>query len=46
MAIGDFKEGALLIMIFAGAHFLEDYVEDKSRREITNLLNLNPQKDA
>ena len=42
MAIGDFKEGALLIMIFAGAHFLEDYVEDKSRREITNLLNLNP----
>lgn len=42
MTIGDFKEGALLIMIFAGAHFLEDYAEDKSRREITNLLNLNP----
>lgn len=42
MLIGDFQEGALLIIIFAGAHFLEDYAEDRSRREITNLLNLNP----
>ncbi|HLV50018.1 MAG TPA: heavy metal translocating P-type ATPase, partial [Erysipelothrix sp.] len=25
MIIGDFQEGALLIIIFAGAHFLEDY---------------------
>lgn len=42
MSIGDFQEGALLILIFAGAHFLEDYAEGKSKREITNLLNLNP----
>lgn len=41
-AIGDFNEGALLILIFAGAHFLEEYAEGQSRREITNLLNLNP----
>ncbi|WP_161842804.1 heavy metal translocating P-type ATPase [Candidatus Enterococcus huntleyi] len=41
-AIGDFDEGALLILIFAGAHFLEDYAEGKSKREITKLLKLNP----
>ena len=40
--IGNFEEGALLIVIFAGAHFLEEYVDGKSKREITNLLNLNP----
>ncbi|MDT2849705.1 heavy metal translocating P-type ATPase [Vagococcus carniphilus] len=40
--IGDFKEGALLIVIFAGAHFLEDYAEGKSKREITNLMKMNP----
>lgn len=40
--IGNFEEGALLIVIFSGAHFLEDYAEDKSRKEITNLLKLNP----
>ncbi|WP_080146755.1 heavy metal translocating P-type ATPase [Marinilactibacillus piezotolerans] len=40
--IGAFDEGALLILIFAGAHFLEDYAEDKSKREITNLLKMNP----
>lgn len=40
--IGDFNEGALLILIFAGAHFLEEYAEGKSRREITNLLKMNP----
>lgn len=40
--IGDFDEGALLILIFAGAHFLEEYTEGRSRREITNLLKLNP----
>ena len=27
--IGDVGEGALLIIIFAGAHFLEDYAEGK-----------------
>lgn len=40
--IGNYEEAALLILIFAGAHFLEDYVDGKSKREITNLLNLNP----
>lgn len=40
--IGDFDEGALLILIFAGAHFLEEYAEGRSRREITNLLKMNP----
>lgn len=42
MLLGNFEEAALLILIFAGAHFLEEYAEGKSRREITNLLNLNP----
>lgn len=40
--IGEFMEGALLILIFAGAHFLEEYAEEKSRREITSLLELSP----
>lgn len=42
MLIGDFQEGALLIVIFAGAHFLEEFAEGKSKREITNLLKMNP----
>lgn len=42
VAIGNFEEGALLIVIFAGAHFLEEYVDGKSKREITNLLEMNP----
>lgn len=40
--IGSFEEAALLILIFAGAHFLEGYAEGKSKREITALLKLNP----
>lgn len=40
--IGNYSEGALLIVIFAGAHFLEDYAQGQSQKEITNLLNLNP----
>ena len=40
--IGSFEEAALLILIFAGAHFLEEYTEGKSQREITALLDLNP----
>lgn len=40
--IGDYMEATLLILIFAGAHFLEHYAEDKSNKEITNLLELNP----
>lgn len=42
MIIGEFMEAALLILIFAGAHYLEDYAQGKSRKEITTLLNLNP----
>lgn len=40
--MGSFGEGALLILIFSGAHFLEDYAEGRSRREITKLLEMNP----
>ncbi len=40
--IKEYHEAALLILIFAGAHFLEDYAQSKSNKEITNLLNLNP----
>lgn len=40
--MGSFEESALLILIFAAAHFLEDYAQGKSQREITKLLNLNP----
>lgn len=40
--IGNYEEGALLILIFAGAHFLEEYAEGKSKREITKLLKMNP----
>ena len=40
--IGQFWEGTLLILIFAGAHFLEDYAEGRSRREISKLMDLNP----
>lgn len=42
IAIGSYEEAALLILIFAGAHFLEEYAEGKSKREITALLQLNP----
>lgn len=40
--IGQYWEGALLILIFAGAHFLEDYAEGRSQREISKLMDLNP----
>lgn len=40
--IGHYEEGALLIIIFAAAHFLEEYAEGRSKREITNLLKMNP----
>ena len=40
--IGNAEEGALLILIFAGAHFLEEYVEEKSRKSLTALLQMNP----
>ncbi|MDN6697005.1 MAG: cadmium-translocating P-type ATPase [Lacticaseibacillus paracasei] len=44
IAIGSFEEAAMLILIFAGAHFLEEYVENKSRKEITALLAMAPQE--
>jgi Cd2+/Zn2+-exporting ATPase len=40
--IGNFEEAALLVLIFAGAHFLEEYAEGKSQREIKKLLEMNP----
>lgn len=40
--IKEYQEAALLILIFAGAHFLEAYAKGKSNKEITSLLNLNP----
>lgn len=40
--IGEFREASLLILIFAGAHYLEDYAKSKSTKEITNLLALHP----
>ena len=40
--LGESKEAALLIFIFTGAHFLEEYVAGKSKREITKLLEMNP----
>ncbi len=40
--IGDYYEATLLLIIFAGAHFLEEYAEGRSKREITNLLKFNP----
>src|SRR5699024_215073 len=40
--IGEYMEAALLILIFGGAHFLEHYAEDKSNKEITNLIKINP----
>jgi len=40
--IGDYGDAALLILIFAGAYFLEEYAEAKSAKEITNLLKITP----
>lgn len=40
--IGSFEEASLLILIFAGADILEDYAEEKSRKEITSLIKLAP----
>ncbi|MGX6978212.1 heavy metal translocating P-type ATPase [Vagococcus elongatus] len=42
MIIGDFFEGSLLILIFSSSHFLEEYAEGKSKREISNLMSMNP----
>ncbi|MBW4258498.1 heavy metal translocating P-type ATPase [Methanobacterium sp. YSL] len=37
-----YHEAALLILIFAGAHFLEDYAANKSKKDMTALIKLNP----
>jgi Cd2+/Zn2+-exporting ATPase len=42
--IQEYNEAALLILIFAGAHFLESYAESKSKKEITSLLKLKPKQ--
>lgn len=42
MLMNSFSEAAILILIFAGAHFLEEYVEGKSKKDITALLKLKP----
>ncbi|MCI1923015.1 MAG: heavy metal translocating P-type ATPase [Lentilactobacillus buchneri] len=42
--IGSYEEAALLVLIFAGAHFLEEFAEGKSRREIKTLLEMTPVK--
>lgn len=41
--IKEYNEATLLILIFSGSHFLEDYAESRSQKEITNLLNISPQ---
>ena len=40
--IGKFEEAAMLIVIFTIAHSLEEYVEKKSRKDMTQLLQLQP----
>lgn len=40
--IKEYREATLLILIFAGAHLLEEYAEGKSKKEITSLIKLNP----
>src|SRR5699024_12478801 len=40
--IGEYMEVSLLILIIGWAHFLEHYAEDKSNKEITNLIQLTP----
>jgi|SRR5690625_315235 len=40
--INQYHEAIILILIFAGAHFLEDIIEGRSKKEIEKLMNLNP----
>nr|WIF89044.1 hypothetical protein QOL21_03350 [Acholeplasma laidlawii] len=39
MIIAEYREAALLILIFAGAHFLEEYAEGRSKRKLQIYLN-------
>lgn len=43
LLIQEYSEAALLMIIFAGANLLEEYVEGKSKKEITSLLQMNPE---
>lgn len=40
--IGSYWEATLLMLIFSGAHFLEEYAEGKSKREISRLMEMTP----
>lgn len=40
--IGNWFEGAMLTFIFCLSGFLEEYTTNKSRKEITSLMNLQP----
>ena len=42
--LGDGGEGAILIILFYLAEYLEGYSLDKSKRSLANLINLNPNK--
>ena len=42
--VGDYAEGAILIMIFSISGVLESYATSKSEKALTNLLKLAPQK--
>lgn len=42
IVIGQFSEAAILILIFSGSHFLEDYAENKSKKEMTALYQMQP----
>jgi len=44
IAIKEYSEAALLILIFAAAHFLEIYAQNRSSKEISGLIKLNPTK--
>nr|WP_261974269.1 heavy metal translocating P-type ATPase [Vaccinium witches'-broom phytoplasma] len=42
MYLQNFNEAILLIIIFATANFLEEYIENKNQKEIKNLLKMAP----
>ena len=44
LILGDYKEGAILIFIFAVAGILEEYATLKSEKTLTELLTLAPDK--
>src|SRR5699024_7985622 len=39
--IGEYMEAALLILIFGRAHYLQQYAEEKSNRQSTNVIQIN-----